>query len=312
MPEISDIATLTMNPTIDTSTVAEEVNPDIKIRCESPRHEPGGGGINVSRAIEILGGRTTAVYPIGGATGRMADGMIDSEAILERHIRIKNLTRQNFSVYEKRGDRQFRFGMPGPHLANDEWQECLDELESLAPSPRYIVASGSLPPGVPIDFYARVTKLGKRLGARVAVDTSGEPLKQAVRAGMFLIKPNIRELSHILGREIDTSQVEDACEEVFRDSETKIVVCSLGKDGAYVRSSEFTGTIAAPDVEAHSAIGAGDSMMAGIILSLSRSEDVKKAVQYGVAAGAAAVITPGTELCRRDDTDRLFEVLRRG
>ncbi len=309
MPEINDIATLTMNPTIDTSTVAEEVSPDIKIRCESPRHEPGGGGINVSRAIEILGGRTTAVYPIGGATGRMADGMIDSEAILERHIRIKNLTRQNFSVREQKGNRQFRFGMPGPHLDEDEWEECLDELVSLAPSPKFIVASGSLPPGVPDNFYARVAKLGKKLGARVAVDTSGEPLKQAVREGMYLIKPNIRELSHILGREVDASQVEEACEEVFRDSETKIVVCSLGEDGAYVRSSDFTGKIAAPDVKARSAIGAGDSMMAGIILSMSRSEDIKKATHYGVAAGAAAVMTPGSELCRKDDTDCLFEQL---
>lgn len=304
------IATLTMNPAIDKSSALAQVVAEWKLRCDPPDYEPGGGGINVSRAIGKLAGDSVAFYPAGGLAGRMLSNLLDREGLHHRAISITGVTRENFTVLEKSTGRQYRFGMPGPTLQDAEWRRCLEEVSKLLPQIDYLVASGRLPPGVPADFYGQVAKLVKEQKTRLIVDTSGEALRLAVDEGVFLIKPNLREFAQLTGRErVDELQEEHLAQELVSTGKCEAVVVSLGAAGVLVASAEGTERLRAPLVPQKSKVGAGDSTVAGIVLALARGKSWREAIRFGVAAGAAAVMTPGTELCRREDVERLFEQL---
>ena len=305
------IVTLTINPALDKNTKIERVTPNDKLRCDPPEHEPGGGGVNVSRAIRRLGGESLAIYPCGGPTGEMFKGLLDAEGVHHRPYAIENLTRENLMVFEQNSDQQFIFGMPGPELSESEWRRALDELSGIDPVPDYIVASGSCPPGVPNGFYQRVAELAQEMGSRLIVDTSEEPLRLAAQAGVYLLKPNMRELGQLAGHEIESEEHQiAAAKELVGSGQADVVVVSMGAGGALLVTEERGEHMRTPTVPIRSRLGAGDSMVAGIVLGLSRGKDVRDAVQFGIAAGAAAVMTPGTELCRREDTEKLYERLR--
>lgn len=305
---MKSIVTLTMNPSVDYSSTVDHVVAERKLRCGASRYEPGGGGINVSRVIKRFDEKSLAIYIAGGLTGHMLQDLLDREGLDHRPVPVRDLTRINFMVIEEATGLQFRFGMPGPTLTEPEWQRCLLELSAIQPKPDYIVASGSLPPGVPDDFYARVVRISRELGARLIVDTSGEALCAAVKAGVYLFKPNMRELQGLIGRNIrDESQLEISAREVVERGGSEIVVVSLGAAGALMVTRERSERIRAPTVPIGSKVGAGDSMVAGIVLSLARGVSVREAVRFGVAAGAAAVMTPASELCRKEDAERLYQ-----
>ncbi|GAB4334625.1 MAG: 1-phosphofructokinase family hexose kinase [Candidatus Abyssubacteria bacterium] len=302
------IVTLTMNPAVDSSTRVEHVVAERKLRCGAPRHDAGGGGINVSRAIHILGGESTAVYPLGGWFGRTLKELLDREGIAHRPVPIEGTTRQGFTVLEQSSGRQFRFGMPGPMLNEGEWMRCIEEILSVRPTPQFLVASGSLPPGVPDDFYARVGAAADEMGAHYIVDTSGRPLRHAVRANAFLLKPNMRELGDLSGQDIeDEAEQEEAVKKVLENGECEAIVVSLGAAGALMATREGIERFRAPTVPIKSKVGAGDCTVAGMTLGLARGWPLREAVRFGVATGSAAVMTPGTELCRREDAERLYE-----
>ncbi|EKD59126.1 MAG: hypothetical protein ACD_55C00149G0001, partial [uncultured bacterium] len=193
------IVTITMNPAIDKSATVDHVVAERKLYCSEPLFEPGGGGINVSRAVRKLGGESLALYPSGGHSGQTLRLLLDQEGLTHRPIEVAGWTRENLIVLESATGQQYRFGMPGPDLSAKEWQACLEQIFAGGARPDYLVASGSLPPGVPQDFYARIARLGKQHGARVVVDASGEPMRLALREGVFLIKPNIREFREMIG-----------------------------------------------------------------------------------------------------------------
>jgi len=302
------IVTLTMNPAIDKSARVDSVVPDRKLRCNSVRLEPGGGGINVSRAIHRLGGRSLALYPSGGYAGELLQELLDKEEVEHTSIPIQGRTRKNLMVYASSTNQQFRFGMPGPSLSEEEWSRCLDNLSNVEPKPDYIVASGSLPSGVPESFYGRVAALAKELQAKLIVDTSGAPLLPALYEGVFLIKPNLRELKKLVGEQIEhESQHEDKAKQIVNNGQSDVVVVSRGAGGALVVWSDGHEHIRAPTVPIQSKVGAGDSMVAGVVLSLARGDNLLEAVRFGIASGSAAVMTPGSELCRREDAERLYE-----
>lgn len=305
------IVTLTLNPAVDKSTRAEHVVADEKIRCEPPRREPGGGGLNVSRAIDRLGGPTRALYTAGGHTGALLRSLLDDEGVDHTPLEIEDWTRENMVVYERSTDRQFRFGMPGPALTETERAACLAALRDLEPSPDYLVASGSLPRDVPDDTYAAVAETADALGARAVLDTSGTALRAAVEAGWYLLKPNLRELEHLADTALDTEpQRIDAARTFIDRGWCEVVVLSMGASGALLITADRAEHVRSPTVSIESRVGAGDSMVGGLTLALARGHDLATAVRFGVAAGAAAVTTPGTELCRRDDTEALFERMR--
>ena len=305
---MTPIATLTLNPAIDKSARVERVVADEKLRCEAPRREPGGGGINVARAVHRLGGAARALYTAGGYTGALLRSLLDDEGLSHTPLEVDDMTRENVVVYETSTDRQFRFGMPGATLTEGEWTQCLKTLRALDPAPEYLVASGSLPPGVPSDAYAAVAEAARALGARPILDTSGDALREAVASGWFLLKPNLRELEQLAGTALDTEPARiDAARAFIDRGWCEVVVLSMGASGALLITDDTAEHVRSPTVTINSRVGAGDSMVGGLTLALARGLDLGDAVRFGVAAGAAAVMTPGTELCRRADTDALFE-----
>jgi 6-phosphofructokinase 2 len=187
-------------------------------------------------------------------------------------------------------------------------EACLDVLRDLDPAPDYLVASGSLPRGVPDDTYAAVAEAAHALGARPILDTSGAALRRAVEAGWYLLKPNLRELEQLAERSLDTeTQRIEAAQNFLDQGWADVIVLSMGASGALLITPDRAEHIRSPTVPIESRVGAGDSMVAGLALALARDLDLSAAAHFGVAAGAAAVMTPGTELCRRADTERLFE-----
>jgi 6-phosphofructokinase 2 len=299
------IVTLTLNPAIDKSAAVDQVVAERKLRCSRPRYEPGGGGINVSRAIRRLGGKSIAIYPCGGATGDTLQELINREGLDHRSIPARKPTRENLVITERSTGRQYRFGMPGPGISKEEWEQCLSVLYSM--KPYYVVASGSLPPSAPDDLYAQIAHIVTDIGSKVIVDTSGQALRSAIETGVYLIKPNMREFGELLSKDItDEAEVKKAAMQLVEKGRSRVIVISLGAGGALLVSEEGCEHVRAPTVPIVSKIGAGDSMVAGIVLSLARGNSLQDAVRFGVAAGAAAVMTAGTELCGREDTERLY------
>lgn len=306
------IVTLTLNPSIDLSTTVARVVPEDKLRCAPPRRDPGGGGVNVARAIELLGGASTAVYTAGGPTGDMLRALLDQTSIEQRAVPIRRWTRENLHVEEDVSGHQYRFGMPGPELAEDEWRACLEAVSERAPAGGYLVASGSLPPGVPEGFHAEVARAGRARGARVIVDTSGAALRRAVEAGVYAIKPNMRELAQLAGHPVDhEDQQEEACRRLIESGRCEVVIASFGAGGVLMATADVCRRVRAPVVPVRSRVGAGDCTVAGFALARARGLDVVDATRFGVAAGTAAVMMPGTVLCRREDTEALYARMER-
>ena len=301
------IVACTMSPAIDKSSSVAHVVAERKLYCSPPRFEPGGGGVNVCRAVKKLGGESLLLYPSGGLTGKRLQELLHEECLDHRPIPIEGMIRESLVVLEESSGLQYRFGMPGPKIQKKEWEQFLDELAAIEPPPDYLVASGSLPLGVPADFYARVARIGKARGAKVFIDVSGEALEEALDEGVYLIKPNIREFRKLVGEDIrEESQIKAEAQRMVKSGRCEVLVISLGAAGALVVSESFVEHILPPTVPIVSKVGAGDSMVAGIVLSLARGRPLRESILFGVAAGTAAVMTPGTELCRREDAERLF------
>ena len=307
------IVTIAMNPAIDKSSSVAHVVAERKLYCTPPRFEPGGGGVNVSRAIKKLGGKSILLYPAGGLTGERLKELLGEEGLDHRPFPIEGCIRESLVILEESTGQQYRFGMPGPEFQKQEREQFLDGLSTVEPAPDYLVASGSLPQGVPTDFYAQVARVGKERGAKVIIDVSGEALEEALKEGVYLIKPNVREFRELIGKEIkEESQIKAAAQKMVKGGRCEVLVISLGAAGALMVSDAFTERILPPTVPIVSKVGAGDSMVAGIVLSLSRGKPLRESLLFGVAAGTAAVMTPGTELCRREDAERLFECMVSG
>jgi 6-phosphofructokinase 2 len=307
-----NILTLTMNPAVDKSSQVDHVVPERKLRCQPPSYEPGGGGINVSRAIRNLGGLSMAVYPSGGAPGQLFRDLLDGEEINHQSIEVNGWTRQNLMIYETDSGQQYRFGMPGPELSREEWQACLNRIFESDPVPEFIVASGSLPPGVPDDFYGTVARQCREKNISLILDTSKQPLCSGVESGVFLIKPNLSELHTLAGCLLENEMEQEAlARRLVEEKKSRHVVLSLGAAGVLAVSEQGAQRLRAPIVPIKSKVGAGDSTVAGMVLKLAEGWPFMDAVRYGVAAGAAAVMTPGSELCRRSDVESLFKQMAR-
>jgi len=303
------IVTLTMNPSLDISTSINTVAPELKLRCNAPTFHPGGGGINVSRAIQFLDGESIAVYTAGGHTGSMLTQLLNQEQITNQVVEIHGLTREGFAVYEESSTLQYRFNMPGPELDPSEWIRCLEAVFDL--NPKYIVASGSLPPGVPVEFYGELTRYAKQYDIRVIIDTAGDALKRSFGHGVYLMKPNLHELELFSGERLSgEDHIREVARRLIAEGLAEVMVVSMGAAGASLITSTEYAHMRAPIVPIQSKVGAGDSMVGGLVLGLAQGRDLLDAVRFGIAAGTAAVMTPGTELCKAADTQRLYEQIR--
>ncbi|QIG79655.1 1-phosphofructokinase family hexose kinase [Stakelama tenebrarum] len=301
------IVTLTMNPALDVTTGTDHVRPTHKLRCTTPRFDPGGGGINVARVIHALGGDATAVFPAGGPSGEKLKQLLTAIGVTIAPVPVAGATRESFTVDEAATGDQYRFVLPGAELTPSERQAIVAALENQPAPPAYIVASGSLPAGVSDNFYCIIGALCRRIGARMILDTSGAALAASEGCDAWLVKPSQREMEDLLGRELpDETAWIDGCRELIARGFATTVALSLGADGAMLVTEKESRRYRAPKVEVFSAVGAGDSMVAAITLALAHGLPVEEAFRHGMAAGAAALLTPATELVHRNDFERLL------
>lgn len=301
-----NIATLTLNPTIDVAYEVSRIFPTHKMRTANEYHNPGGGGINVARVYVRLGGNARCWYMSGGATGIALDGLLDLHQLVRTRLPIAGDTRISTAVLEQESGKEYRFVSPGPAIADAEWQHALAQLATVECD--YLVASGSLPPGVPDDFYARAARLVVPRGIRFVLDTSGPALLEGLAGGgVFLVKPSSGELQQLVGRPLEGREaIAEAAEQIVCSGQAEHVVVTLGHEGGLLASRAGTVFLPAAPIEARSAVGAGDSFVAGMIYGFSCDQSAPDAFRLGMAAGAAAVLRPGTDLARPADIDRLL------
>ena len=305
------ISTLTMNPAIDKSAQVNQIEPDKKLRCQEPVFTPGGGGINVARAIHNIGGEAQAIYPAGGPTGDMLEQLLEKENIHQYRVKTKNWTRENVSIIEETTNNQYRFEMPGAPLNEHETAQSLETFLKESQAADFLVASGSLPEGVPDDFYAKLAKKTQGNHPKLIIDTSGESLKKLKGSGVFLLKPNLREFREFTGLELlsEEDQKQAGCE-LVNNGTCEVLVLSLGADGVLLVTRETQVRLRSPKVVVKSRIGAGDSTVAGIVFGLTQDMDLKEAVMFGISCGASTVMSPGNELCQKSEVERIFNQMK--
>lgn len=303
------IITLTINPSLDKSAHFNELIAEQKIRCEKPRYDAGGGGINVSKAIAKLGGKSMCVFTSGGSTGEMLEALLKKEKIESTAIPTENWTRENFIAFDNVTKSQYRFGFPGNELLDEEIENILQTFKGLKAD--YLVISGSLNERLPANFYQKIVQIAKDSSIKVIVDTSGEALKKVLEIGVYLIKPNVGELAKLIGVErLEISEIESAGRKLIESKGAEIVVVSLGAEGAILVSNDTTEFIAAPKVNKKSTVGAGDSMVGGIVWGLSQKKSLKEVIQIGVCCGTAATMNEGTQLFNVEDVMQLLDEMQ--
>lgn len=300
----AQIVTLTINPAVDISTSVKKMTPFTKMRCAQAHRDPGGGGINVARVLKRLGSQATAIYPGGGATGRLLQTLVEGEGVRSIVIPARNDTREDITIFDETTREQFRLVFPGAALSEFEWQQCLDEIARVSPQAAFVIASGSLPAGVPADFYGRVAH--SKGVTKVIVDTSGNSLKAALDVGIYLIKPNLGEFQELAGiTAADDASLIEAGRRLFDRYRIELIALSMGAAGALLLTPNIALRANSLAIAPISVSGAGDSFLGAMMWSLANSDNLETALRYGVAGGSAALLNPGTELCLGEDVHRL-------
>lgn len=309
---MASIYTLTLSPSLDSATMTPQIYPEGKLRCSAPVFEPGGGGINVARAITHLGGKATAIFPAGGATGEHLVALLADEQVAVDTVDARDWPRQNLHVHVESSGEQYRFVMPGAKLSDDEFRQ-LEEKVLTIESGSLLVISGSLPPGVKTEKLTALVQAVLQRGIRCIVDSSGDALKAALEPGQLeLVKPNQKELSALVNRELNQpDDVRTAAEELVRTGKAHRVVVSLGPQGALAVDKTGCVQVVPPPMKSQSTVGAGDSMVGAMVLKLAQGASLLEMARYGVAAGSAATINQGTRLCSLADTQKIVDYLAR-
>ncbi|WHP29580.1 6-phosphofructokinase II [Trabulsiella odontotermitis] len=308
---MANIYTLTLAPSLDCATLTPQIYPEGKLRCSAPVFEPGGGGINVARAITFLGGRATAIFPAGGATGEHLVSLLADENVPVDTVDARDWTRQNLHVHVESSGEQYRFVMPGAALNEDEFRQ-LEEKVLQIEEGAILVISGSLPPGVKTERLVQLIKAAQHNGIRCVVDSSGDALVAALDIGHIeLVKPNQKELSALVQRELtQPDDVRKAAQEIVHSGKALRVIVSLGPQGALGVDASDCVQVVPPPVKSQSTVGAGDSMVGAMTLKLAENASLEDMVRFGVAAGSAATINQGTRLCSLENTRKIYDYLR--
>ena len=309
---MTDFLTLTLNPALDIATRTAQVEATHKLRCTAPDYFPGGGGINVARMLHRLGSATCAWYLAGGASGARLQSLLEAEGVPAQWQPIVGDSRENFSVLEESTGQEFRFVFPGPIILETEWQACLEQLAALHPAPRWLIASGSLPPGIPDDFYAQLAEQAHARGQRLVLDTSGRALDAALQVGVYLVKPSLRELREYTGQPLDTPQQwQAAAQSLIQQGRAQMVALSLGEQGALLATRSGAWLAPALNVPANGGTtGAGDCFLAGVVWSLAQGHSPTQSLGWGMASGAGALLAGGTRLAQIDDMVRLQPLVK--
>jgi len=300
------IATITLNPSLDTIIEVHGLVVDESNRWLKTRLYAGGKGIDVSRAIHEMGGKTTAYGFIGGTAGRTLEIRLDEDGVPYSFTPIEQEIRENFIITDTKTGNQTRINAPGPRIAKKELERFMRKLERIHETVDLMVIGGSVPPGVPTNIYYDIVMECRRAGVSCILDSANQWLAEGISAKPYLIKPNVHEAETLLKIELSTEEaIIKAARKLVRKG-IEIVVISRGKDGIIAATKEKIIKAVPPPVKVRSAIGAGDCTIAGLALKLAYDEPLIEACRLGVAMGAAAVLTPGTELCHKEDVEMLL------
>lgn len=304
---MTDILTLTMNPALDVLTFTERVESTHKIRCGEVIKHPGGGGVNVARVLHRLGASCVAVFPQGGVTGERHHHLLLQEKVRCHSVPIAEETRENFSVHEACSGHDFRFVLPGPTLSASEYEACFEYVAQHLPK-QFLVISGGLAPGVPTDFYARLSALAKQQGVKVVLDANGPALSLALQqTGVYFFKPSLRELQELTGEDLPSDAAcKTAAQHLIQSGQAEVVALSLGEQGAMLVNATQAWRAPSLQVDVQTTIGAGDSFVGGMVWALGQSMSLPEAFRHAMAASAAALLAPGTPLCQAHDVNRLL------
>ncbi|GEP96988.1 1-phosphofructokinase family hexose kinase [Chitinophaga cymbidii] len=307
------ILTITLNPAVDETSSVGSLQPEKKLRCSAPVFEPGGGGINVARVINRLGGRALPLYFSGGNSGKRLTALLAEEDITGLPVEIHGETRENLNITDRSTGRQYRFIMPGPTVSSAEYLSLMQAAQAEMDNTEYLVFSGSLPPNGSQGIFKTLAETAMQKKVRLLADTSGEGLREALEAGIYLVKPNLGELAALTGCEtLLEADAVSAARGLIRQGSCQVFVISMGEAGALLVTADISEKIPAPIVKRVSTIGAGDSMVAGIVLALQRGQDIHAAARFGIACGTAATLNPGTALCNKEDAERLYGLMNTG
>lgn len=303
---MQNILTITTNPCIDRTVWVNEVVPEKKLRANNTEVEPGGGGINVARAIKAMSGNATAFYTQGNYTGLYFSEILQAENFPTVAINIKEATRENTLLIDESTLLEYRIGMQGPNISQQEQEQflqCLQQQNNFS----FWVLSGSLNPNTPVEFYKSIASIAMQKQVHLVVDTSGLALQELIKLPLFLVKPNLGELSTICGKPLNTqNEIIIAAQQLVAANNIHNMVISLGKDGAIMISKQEIYKANPPQVQVKSTVGAGDCMVAGITYAFSNGLSAKQALVQGIACGTAATLYSGYGLCKQEDIDWLI------
>ncbi|MCG6904683.1 MAG: 1-phosphofructokinase family hexose kinase [Rhodobacter sp.] len=306
----TDILTITLNPTVDFATSAPRVYPEHKLRCSHPHIDPGGGGINVARAIRMLEGQATALVAIGATTGAHLLQLLALEGVPTVAFQGPGETRQSMSVTDESTGEQFRFVMPGPSWSEADVERGLVSIDQAAGDGTLVVLSGSQPPGVAKEFPSILADHIAGRGAQLIVDTSGPALFNLVSApheSIFVLRMDSAEAEELAGRLLpERTDTAAFSESLVAKGVAKNIIVARGADGSVLSNAEGSWHSVAPKIEVVSKVGAGDSFVGGFTLAAARGKPLPDCLAYGVAAASAACTTEGTRLCDKATTERLL------
>ena len=305
-----NIVTVTINPALDKSAKVDGLIPEQKLSCHSIHYQAGGGGINISRILTRLGTDSSCIFSSGGDNGKQLERLLIKENIRISPIQISNVTRENFSVVDTNTNQQYRFGMSGETLSETELETITDNIINSVDEGDVLALSGSLPPKTPSDYYVQLIKLLEKKKVKVVLDTSGPALKEAIKYPVCLVKPNQKELAILAGKDFLTNkEQEEFAMSLIQSNGIEYVAVSMGARGAFMASKEGVVYQQSPSIPVRSTIGAGDSMVAGLIYGIKNNFPPEKMLLYGVACGSATTMSEGTNLASIETIQHTLKLL---
>jgi 6-phosphofructokinase 2 len=307
---VMNIITLTINPALDKSAKVDSLLPTQKLKCHTIQYQPGGGGINVSRMLNRLGEKTECIFTSGGDTGKHLSKLLLKEGVKPNSIPVTGWTRENLSVVDTQTNLQYRFGMPSQELQNTEFEAIHTLINKQVNENDILVLSGSLPERTPLDYYANLIKYVSAKNIKIVIDTSGPDHKEALKEKVFLLKPNQRELAQLAGKAfLSTTEQETVALKIIQSEKAEYVAVSLGARGAFMASKDGIVYQSTPSVSVKSTIGAGDSMVAGLIYAIKNNFSVKDILKWGVACGVATTMSEGTNLATKENVNKVLSMI---
>ncbi len=306
---MNDILTITLNPALDISTRTRGIVTDQKLRCDSPREDAGGGGVNISRAINFLGGKSKAFIAVGGFAGQRLQSMLASERVDFIPFDCGRETRQNFAITDTDTMHQYRFVMPGAKWSASVIDQALQAINEVLCEGMILTLSGSFPPGVDAGFVTKLHDMSCIKQARLLVDTSGKVLADLVKspANLDILRMDRGESEMLAGRALNTRvEAAEFAQTLVDSGVAKMVILARGKRGncLVTKDEKLYGTC--PVNSVISAVGAGDSFVAGFALAIAGGARDGDALRLGTVSAGAAVMTEATELCNKTLVDRLL------